>query len=106
MKASCKRLKVFLMLRVKKLGPFFLVSKLDKFLLFDNFFPDLVNFWDLDRFWPFNFLDFLVSFILLPSLTLNITTLLLLFSTLGLNILGDPAIFNIEISGATILLKL
>ena len=54
MKANCKWLKAILMLEVKKLGPFFLMSKLGKFSLFDNFFPDLADFWDLDNFLVFD----------------------------------------------------
>ena len=74
MKANRKRLKAALALRVRKFGLLFLVSKLGKFPLFDNFldiadfllfeFPDLDdsrpfdNFPNLDNFKPFdNFPD-------------------------------------------------
>ena len=76
-KANCKRLEVTLILRVKKLGLLFLTSKLDEFPLFDKFFYDLANFWDLDHFLPFKFLDFLIYSI---QLSPNPSTLpLLLF---------------------------
>ena len=57
MKASYKLLKAALALRVRKLGPFSLISKLDEFPLFDNFFSDLANFWNLDNFSSFKFSD-------------------------------------------------
>ena len=44
MKANHKWLKAVLALKVRKLGPFFLASKLDKFPLFDNSFFDLADF--------------------------------------------------------------
>ena len=50
MKVSHKQLKATLALRVRKLGPLSLVSKLGKFPLFDKFFLDLVDFQDLDNF--------------------------------------------------------
>ena len=75
-KVSSKQLKLSLALKVKKFGLVFLVSNLDKFLFFNYFFLNLDNFWNLNNFWPFNFLDFLVSFIL-PSATPNLITLLL-----------------------------
>ena len=50
MKTNRKWLKTILALGVKKLGPFFLVLKLGKSPLLDNFFLDLANFWDLNNF--------------------------------------------------------
>ena len=88
------------MSRVRKLGPFFLALKWSKYPFFDNFFPDLANFQDLDNFSLFdcpdldkffdlnNFLNFLACSIsfpltsnplisLLPSFLLDISLLLL-----------------------------
>ena len=58
MKANYKQLKATLALEIKKLGLFFLASKLDKFSLFDNFFPNLADFWNLAKFWFLIFLAF------------------------------------------------
>ena len=44
-------------MRVRKLGLFSLASKLDKFPLFNNFFPDLADFWDLNNFSLFDYPD-------------------------------------------------
>ena len=62
-KANYKQLKAVLAKGVRKLGINFLVLNLCKFPLFDSFL-NLASFlpsefWDLDNFWPFNFLDFL-----------------------------------------------
>ena len=105
MNASRKQLKVTLALRVRKLGPFFLVTKLGEFIIFDNFFLGLVNFWDLDKFWPFNFPDFLAISIQLLSLTLNLTISPLPFFTLDPYILDDLVFFSIKINEVVILLK-
>ena len=43
-KANYKWLKAVLVLKIRKLGPFFLESKLGKFSLFDTFFLDLADF--------------------------------------------------------------
>ena len=112
-KTSRKRLKVSLVPEIKKLGPVSVAPKLDEFPLFGGFFdfspldfPDLDNFWDLTKFWIFDFPDFLASSSPLPPLlTPNITTLLLLFPTLGLDTSGDLVIFSIEVNRAAILLK-
>ena len=95
--------------KVKKLSPAFLISKLNKFLLFDNFFFNLVKFWNLN-----NFSNFLIYFILLLSI-LNLLTLLLslfflrasLLSSFlpGANLLNNLIIFYIKISKTPILLK-
>ena len=118
MKASYKWLKADLALGIKKLRPDFVAPKLGEFPLFDEFFPDLADFWDLDIFWSFDFPDFLAcstpqsnpSTSLLPSfipktgllsLFLLEADLLLLF-LLGAGLL---VVLNIEMSGAAILLK-
>ena len=56
-KANCKRLKVVLASGVRNFGLSSVASKLIEFPLFDNFFPDLAKFQDLDVFLPFNFPD-------------------------------------------------
>ena len=118
MKASCKQLKAALVLGVRKLRPASVMLKLGEFLLFD-YFLDLSNFWDLDVFWPFDFPNFLAySTPSLPNLlTLSLlsffpeTGMLLSFllkADLLLSFLlgaGSLVVFNIEISGAAILLK-
>ena len=112
-KASCKRLKADLTLGVRKLGSDSVAPKLGEFPLFDEFFPDLANFWDLHVFWPLDFLDFLVCSI--PPLPNSSTSLLpFFFHEAGLlpscllraDLLDNPVIFNIEVSGTAILLKL
>ena len=129
-KASRKWLKIILVLRIRKLGPAFIASKLSESLLFASFFnfsffdfPDLNNFWDLAYFWFYNFSAFLACFILLPPnssilllpLFLPKASLLLLFLLeanllllflLGVSLSSDPVVFNIEVSKAAILLKL
>ena len=119
MKANRKRLKADLASGVRKLGPASVAPKLGEFPLFDEFFPDLADFWDLDVFWPFDFPDFLAystsptnpstspspSFLPeagLLSLFLLEADLLPLF-LLGV---GSLIIFNIEMTGVAILLKL
>ena len=68
MNINYKQLKIILALRVKKHDSTLLVSILNKFSLFDNFFSNLAKFWDLDNFSLFEFLDlnnfsdFLASF--------------------------------------------
>ena len=76
MKASYKRLKVFLASGVKKFSLAFITLKLGEFPFFDNFldladfslfgFPNLDNFRDLANFSPFNFLEFLACLTLSP----------------------------------------
>ena len=107
MNTSYKQLKTSLALEIRKLGLAFLTLKLGEFLFFDNFF---------------DFPDFLACFIPSPSNLSNSlllsffskTDLLLLF-LLGvdllllflprLSLLSDLIAFNIEVSGAAILLK-
>ena len=50
MKANRMWLKAVLASEVGKLSPFFLALKSGKFPFFDDFFPDLADFWDLDNF--------------------------------------------------------
>ena len=117
-KPSYKPLKTVLILGAKKLGPIFIALKLDKFLLFKDFFDfslfDFINldhFWNLANFWLFNFPNFLAcSTLLPPNLTSSLplfflnTGLLLLFF-LKVNLSDYSVIFNIKINKATILLK-
>ena len=74
------------------------------FSIFCIDFPNLNNYQNLAKFWPFNFPDFLASSSL-PLPTSNQTTLLLLFFISDLDTSGDPVVFSIEVSRATILLK-
>ena len=56
-KANHKQLKAVLASGVKNFGPSSVALELIEFLLFDNFFPDLAEFQDLDVFSLFNFSD-------------------------------------------------
>ena len=114
-KASHKWLKVVLKLGVRNLGLASITSKLDEFLLFDNFFLNLAKFWDLDVFLIFDILDFLACFILLLLISNLLTSLLLSFLPktsqlllfLSRTSLSDNlVIFNIKVNRAIILLKL
>ena len=130
MKASYKWLKVVLALRVRNFDLAFVILKLVKFSLFNNFFPDLAKFQDLDIFSLFNFLnldkfpDFLAystSFLLISNLStssllsffskINLLLLflleidLLLSFWLGANLLDNSVVFRFEMSRITILLK-
>ena len=101
-KANHKQLKAILTSRVRKFGPFFLVLKLGKFPLFDNFFFDLANFWDLDNFLVFNnYLYFSINL-----LSLSMPSILSMANTLlAINIYHDIIVFSIDVCGAAILLK-
>ena len=101
-KVNYKRLKAILALRIKKLDLFFLASKLGKLPLFDNFFLDLADFWDLDIFLVFNnFLYFSID-----SLSLSTPSTSLAASTLSvINTYNDIVVFSIDINGVAILLK-
>ena len=121
MKDNQKRLKADLALGVRKFGLLSLMSKLDEFPIFDNFFNfsplnflDLDNFWDLDVFWPsdlpvFGFTRFDPS--LNPSLLLPTSPILSVASTLApstlfaANTYDDIVVFSIDVSGMAILLK-
>ena len=108
MKANHKRLKADLALGIRKLGPISLVPELGEFPLFDEFFPDLDDFWDLadfcdlDVFWPFDLSDFLAISTPLPS-TSSPPSLSSISSNVDLS--GSAAVFSIEVSRAAILLK-
>ena len=90
------------MSEVKKLGPFFLMSKLGKFSLFDNFFPDLANFRDLHNFPVFDYFPyFSINLLLLSILPVSLAV-----STLLVTIIYDNIIvFSIDVSSTAILLK-
>ena len=104
-KTNRKRLKVVLTLRVKNFCLSSVASKLVEFPLFDDFFPDLAKFQDLNVFLLFNFSYFLacsISFSLISNLS---TSPLLTPSRLGVDFSSGTVVFNIEVSGAAILLK-
>ena len=102
MKANYKQLKAVLLLRIKKFGLFSLASKLDKFLLFDNFFSDLANFWDLDNFLIFdNFPHFSINSSPPSILPISLAASILLASS----IYDDTIVFSIDVSSVAILLK-
>ena len=121
MNASRKRLKAFLVPKVRKLGLLLLASKLSKFPLFNNFFFDLANFQDLNNFCLFDFSDFLVYFTLSLSnpilllrlflietnllLSLLLETSLLLLFLLGAGLSNNIVIFKIMVNEAAILPK-
>ena len=102
MKPNHKQLKAALALEVKKLGPLSLASKLDKFPIFDKFFPDLASFWDLDNFWPFDFPDFLA---ISTSLTPSPPSMSPISSLSKVDLSYGAAVFSIKMSRAIILLK-
>ena len=115
MMASRKQLKAVLASKVKNFGLISIAPKLCEFSLFNNFFLDLANFWDLnnfspfkfydlDKFWLFNFLNFLVIFSLL-SISNSSTLLSPIPSHLGVNFFDNIVVFSIEMSRITILLK-
>ena len=90
------------MLEVRKFSLFFLVSKLGKFLLFDNFFLNLADFWDLNNFLVFdNFPHFSIN--LLPSSTPQISSAA--STSLATNTCNDTVVFNINVNSVAILLK-
>ena len=102
------------MLRVRKLDPFFLALKLGKFPLFDNFFPDLADFWDLDSFLVFDDfwdLDNFLIFNNFPHFSIDLSPLsmppisLAASISLATSTCYDTIVFSIDVSGATILLK-
>ena len=99
-------------MRIKKLDLFFLASKLDKFLLFNNFFFNLANFWNLTNFLSFYFFN-LDNFLIFSFINFLINLLLLLISPilliinflLAINTYNNRIIFNININNTVILLK-
>ena len=105
MNVSPKRLKASPALVVKKLGPASVAPKLGEFPLFSKLFPNLADFWDLDKFWPFDFPDFLASS-LLPLPILNPIYSPLPFPISGANTLNNLVVFSIKVSKTAILLKL
>ena len=56
MKASSKQLKAVLASGIKNFGSSSIVLKWIEFPIFDDFFPNLAKFWDLDVFSRFDFL--------------------------------------------------
>ena len=118
MKTNHKWLKAALALGVRKLGLFFLASKLSKFLLFDDFFPNLADFRNLDNFLPFefpdldnflvfnNFPDFLYGS-LPPSMLLTslAASILVINTSLIASTYDDIINFSIDISSTAILLN-
>ena len=119
-KANYKQLKTILILGIRKLSLFFLALKLGEFSLFDNFFLDLANFWDLDNFSLFKFpnLDnfrFSENFPILNiflHFPINLSSFLMLSILLAANILlaksiyNDTIVFSIDVNSMAILLKL
>ena len=119
MKASYKRLKAVLASGVRNFGPSSVVSKLVEFPLFDNFFPDLAKFRDLDVFSLFNFpdlnnfqdLDNFPVFNNFPHFSINLllpstpSTSLAVSISLATSTCDDTVVFSINVSGAAILLK-
>ena len=92
--------------------------KLGKFSLFDDFFSDLVKFWDLNNLSLFDFLDlynFLIfsftNFLINLSLPLILLTLLVINTLLIINILlianiyDNMIVFYININNIAILLN-
>ena len=135
MKANRKWLKAVLALGVRNFGPSSVASELIEFSVFDNFFPDLAEFQDLDVFSPFDFSD-LNNFSLfdfpnflacstpfppIPNLLTSsspsffpeaslLLSLLLEADLLSLFLLkaglsSNPVVFSVKVSRAAILLK-
>ena len=130
MKASRKQLKAVLVLKVRNFGPSSVALELIEFPLFDNFFPDLAKFRNLDVFLLFdflnldNFLNFLAcSTLFSPTLNPSTSLLPLFLLEAGLLLLfllkadllpsflleagssSDLVVFSIEMNRAIILLK-
>ena len=110
MKANRKRLKTVLALAVRNIGLISIASKLIEFPLFNDFFPDLAKFQDLDVFMLFNFpdLDNFLNFLVystLPPTPNSLTSPLLIFSHSGINLFSSTVVFSIEVNEVAILLK-
>ena len=108
MKANHKQLKTDLVLGVRKLSPNSVAPKLGEFPLFDEFFPDLDDFRDLDIFLVFGSTRFDPSFDSSPPPTsptsLAASTLAPSMSLVA-STCDDIVGFSIDVSGAAILLK-
>ena len=114
MKANRKWLKAVLVSGVKKLGLFFLASKLSKFPFFDNSFSNLANFWDLDNFLVFDDFWDLNNFLIynnFPYFSIDLLPPSMLPTSLAANIslatstCDDRVVFSIDVSNMAILLK-
>ena len=104
------------MSRIRNFGLASIVLKLSKFPLFNNFFHDIVDFWDLDnflpfkfldldKFWLFNFFNFLAIFSL-PLIPNLLTSSLPTPNHLRIDLFNSTIVFNIKISRAVIIVKL
>ena len=108
-KTSCKWLKTVLASKIKKFDPAFLMPNLGEFPYFDKFFLNLADFWDLNKFWPFNFDNFL--FFGSANFSINLLALSILLTFLVVNILLTTSIlnltivFSIDLNDIAILLK-
>ena len=98
LKASHKRSKAVLALKVRKSSLTFLGVNLGKFSHFDNFL-------DLTNFLPFNFLDFIANFLPLSLIPYLSDSLLPIFSYLEINFFSGIVVFNIKMNKAAILLR-
>ena len=112
-KASCKRLKAVLASGFKNFGPSSVASKLVEFPLFDDFFPDLAEFRDLDVFSLFDFrdLDNFPVFDNFPHFSIDLSppstpsTSLAVSTSSATSTCNDTVVFSFDVSGAAILLK-
>ena len=113
------RLKAVLASGIKNFGPSSVASKLVEFPLFDDFFPNLAKFRDLNVFSLFNFpnlnnfwdLDNFPVFDDFPYFSINSSLPSTPSTSLGASIslatstYDDIVVFSIDVSGAAILLK-
>ena len=119
MKASRKRLKVVLALGVRNFVPSSITLKLVELSFFDNFFPDLAKFRDLDVFSLFDFpdldnfrdLDNFLVFDNFPHFSIDSSppstpsTSSAASTSSATSTCDDMVVFSIDVSGAAILLK-
>ena len=107
-KASYKWLKTVLALEVRNFDLAFIVLKLVKFPLFNNFFLDLANFQDLKFFLLFNFsdLDNFLVFNNILDFSINSSLPSMLPILFVINTYNNIIIYSIDINNAAILLKL
>ena len=110
-KANRRRLNASLASRVRNFGLSFVALKLVEFPLYDNFFPNLAIFRDLDIFSLFDFPNFdnfpnllACSIPFQPTSNLS-TSSSSIHSYSGVNFSDGIDVFSIEMSGAIILLK-